>query len=86
MWCCVDIVLTEVSKERIASIFREEDKKKSASEPAWAAPHPRRLLSSSSNKFLQMETTKEERQINHSVRCTVEGSRWARIGLDQNVL
>jgi hypothetical protein len=32
MWCRVDIVLTDVSEERIASIFRVEDKKKSASE------------------------------------------------------
>jgi hypothetical protein len=29
-------VLTDVSEERIASIFRVEDKKKSASKPAWA--------------------------------------------------
>jgi hypothetical protein len=34
MWRSVDIVLTDVSKERIAYIFRVEDKKKSASEPA----------------------------------------------------
>jgi hypothetical protein len=33
MWCHVDIVLTYVSEEHIASIFRVEDKKKSASEP-----------------------------------------------------
>jgi hypothetical protein len=32
----VDIVLTDVSEECIASIFRVEDKKKSASEPARA--------------------------------------------------
>jgi hypothetical protein len=30
----VQIVLTDVSEEHIASIFRIEDKKKSASEPA----------------------------------------------------
>jgi hypothetical protein len=35
MWRHVEIVLTNVSEERIASIFRVEDKKKSASEPAW---------------------------------------------------
>jgi hypothetical protein len=28
MWCRVDIVLTDVSEERIASIFRVEEKKK----------------------------------------------------------
>jgi hypothetical protein len=32
MWHRVDIVLTDVSEERIASIFRVDDKKKSASE------------------------------------------------------
>jgi hypothetical protein len=36
MWRRVEIVLTDVSKERIASIFMVEDKKKSASEPARA--------------------------------------------------
>jgi hypothetical protein len=36
MWRRVDIVLTDVSEEHIAFIFRVEDKKKSASEPAWA--------------------------------------------------
>jgi hypothetical protein len=35
MWRRVDIVLTDVSEEGIASIFRVEDKK-SAREPAWA--------------------------------------------------
>jgi hypothetical protein len=34
MWRCVEILLTDVSEERIASIFMVEDKKKSASEPA----------------------------------------------------
>jgi hypothetical protein len=34
MWRRVEIVLTDVSEERIASIFWVEDKKKSASEPA----------------------------------------------------
>jgi hypothetical protein len=34
MWRRVDIVLPDVSEERIASIFRVEGKKKSASEPA----------------------------------------------------
>jgi hypothetical protein len=34
MWRRVEFVLTDVSEERIASIFRAEDKKKSASEPA----------------------------------------------------
>jgi hypothetical protein len=34
MWCHVEIVLTDVSEERIASIFRVEYKKKSMSEPA----------------------------------------------------
>jgi hypothetical protein len=35
MWRRADIVLTDVSQERIASIFRVEDKKKkSSSEPA----------------------------------------------------
>jgi hypothetical protein len=45
MWCRVDIVLTDVSEERIASIFivEERKKKKSASEPAASPP----LLSSS---------------------------------------
>jgi hypothetical protein len=32
----VDTVLTDVSEERIASIFRVEEKKKSTSEPACA--------------------------------------------------
>jgi hypothetical protein len=32
MWRHVDIVLTDVSEERIASIFRVEEKRKSASE------------------------------------------------------
>jgi hypothetical protein len=36
MWRRVDLVLTDVSEERIASIFRIEDKKKSSSEPALA--------------------------------------------------
>jgi hypothetical protein len=36
MWRHVDIVLSDVSEESIASIFRVEDKKKSASEPALA--------------------------------------------------
>jgi hypothetical protein len=36
MWRRVDIVLADVSEERIASIFRVEEKKKSASERAWA--------------------------------------------------
>jgi hypothetical protein len=35
MWRRVDILLTDVLEERIASIFRVEYKKKSASEPAW---------------------------------------------------
>jgi hypothetical protein len=34
MWRHVEIVLTDVSEDRIASIFKVEDKKKSASEPA----------------------------------------------------
>jgi hypothetical protein len=34
MWRRVENVLTDVSEDRIASIFRVEDKKKSASEPA----------------------------------------------------
>jgi hypothetical protein len=34
MWRRVEIVLTDVSEERVASIFRVEDKKKSASESA----------------------------------------------------
>jgi hypothetical protein len=34
MWRRVEIVLTDVSEERIASIFRVEDKKKSATEQA----------------------------------------------------
>jgi hypothetical protein len=38
MWRRVDVVLTDVSEERIASIFRIKDKKKSASEPARAGP------------------------------------------------
>jgi hypothetical protein len=33
MWRSVEIVLTDVSEERIASIFRVEDKKKPSSEP-----------------------------------------------------
>jgi hypothetical protein len=36
MWRHVEIVLTDVSEERIASIFRVEYKKKSMSEPARA--------------------------------------------------
>jgi hypothetical protein len=36
MWARVEIVLTDVSEERIASIFRVEDKKIPASKPAWA--------------------------------------------------
>jgi hypothetical protein len=36
MWRYVDIVLPDVSEERIDSIFRAEDNKKSASEQAWA--------------------------------------------------
>jgi hypothetical protein len=36
MWGRIEIVLTDVSEERIGSIFRVEDKKKSASEPARA--------------------------------------------------
>jgi hypothetical protein len=36
MWRRVEIVLTDVSEEHIASIFRVEDKKKSTSEPAGA--------------------------------------------------
>jgi hypothetical protein len=38
MWRRVKIVLTDVSEERIASIFRVEDKK-SASEPAEQVQH-----------------------------------------------
>jgi hypothetical protein len=34
MWRRVDLVLTEVSEERIASIFRVE--KSASEEPAWA--------------------------------------------------
>jgi hypothetical protein len=34
MWRRVDIVLTDVSEELIASFFRVEDKKKYVSEPA----------------------------------------------------
>jgi hypothetical protein len=36
MWRRVEIVLTDVSEERIASIFRVENKKKSASDPGIA--------------------------------------------------
>jgi hypothetical protein len=37
MWRRVDIVLTDVSHESIASIFKVEEKRKSTSEvPAWA--------------------------------------------------
>jgi hypothetical protein len=32
MWCCVDLALTDVSEERIASIFRVE--KSASGEPA----------------------------------------------------
>jgi hypothetical protein len=35
IWRRVDIVLTDVLEERIASIFRVEEEEKSASEPAW---------------------------------------------------
>jgi hypothetical protein len=35
MWSCVDFVWTDVSEERIASIFRVE--KSASEEPAWAA-------------------------------------------------
>jgi hypothetical protein len=34
MWRCVDLVLTDVSEEYIASIFRVE--KSATEEPAWA--------------------------------------------------
>jgi hypothetical protein len=34
MWRRVDIVLTDVSDERIASIFRVEEKKSASKEPA----------------------------------------------------
>jgi hypothetical protein len=34
MWCCVDLALTDVSEERIASIFRVEES--ASGEPAWA--------------------------------------------------
>jgi hypothetical protein len=37
MWRRVDIVLTDVSEERITSNFRVEEERKSANkEPAWA--------------------------------------------------
>jgi predicted type IV restriction endonuclease len=36
MWHRVDIVLTVVSEERITTILKVENKKKSASELAWA--------------------------------------------------
>jgi hypothetical protein len=36
MWPRVEVVLTDVSEESIASILKVENKKKSASEPAWA--------------------------------------------------
>jgi hypothetical protein len=38
MWRCVDLVLTDVSEERIATIFRVE--KSASEEPAWAGGHP----------------------------------------------
>jgi hypothetical protein len=38
MWRRVEIVLTDVLEERIASIFRVENKKKSAGEPAEQVP------------------------------------------------
>jgi hypothetical protein len=48
MWRSVDIMLTDVSEEHIASIFRVEGKKKFASEePAWADAN--RLMSSRVN-------------------------------------
>jgi hypothetical protein len=34
MWCCVDLVWTDVSEEHISSIFRVE--KSASKEPAWA--------------------------------------------------
>jgi hypothetical protein len=36
MWRCIEIVLTDVSEERITSIFREEEKrrKSTSEEPA----------------------------------------------------
>jgi hypothetical protein len=37
MWCCVDLVLTDVSEERIASIFRVE--KSSSEEPEAICSH-----------------------------------------------
>jgi hypothetical protein len=57
MWHRVEVVLTDVSEERIASIFRIERKiRKSAREASvrdvksrhhfYTAPHPGRLLSS----------------------------------------
>jgi hypothetical protein len=47
MWRCVDLVWTDVSEERIASIFRVE--KSASDEPAWAGGcrlQPRWLLAS----------------------------------------
>jgi hypothetical protein len=42
-------VLTDVSEERIASIFRVEEKKKSASEPAWTSANLGRSSETSVN-------------------------------------
>jgi hypothetical protein len=50
MWRRVDIVLTDVSEEYIASIFKveeeEEIRERSIGAGATEVPHPRRLLPS----------------------------------------
>jgi hypothetical protein len=72
MWRRIDLVWTDVSEERIASIFRVE--KPESEEPAWAggsrrmflrnvgshkiytAPHPRRRYSSDDKVFGACQT------------------------------
>jgi hypothetical protein len=56
MWRHVEIVLTNVSEEHIISIFRVEDKKKSASEPAEQVQETpaKRQLTQFLHSFLHM--------------------------------
>jgi hypothetical protein len=56
MWRRIDIVLTDVSEERIASIFKVEEKRKNPQaknqvEHLFTAPHPRILPSSNVIEF-----------------------------------
>jgi hypothetical protein len=62
MWRCVGLVLTDVSEERIASIFREE--KSAREEPVWAGGcrlrryvPPKRRLTQDLHSATSQETT-----------------------------